>query len=955
MVVLLNYTISSLEQNTSYDIQVRAESDEGTSEWSATRAGTTTANVAPVIAAISPISVSENSIATLVTVSATDNDTDDNIESYGIVAAADGAQFSIGSSTGVLSFKVAPNYEDPKDVEVSDPANDANNNEYIVIVEATGGENARALTTTATVTVTVTDVNTEAPGAPAAPTIAQATFNSLKVSWSAPTNTGPEISSYDVRHILTSATDKADANWTVVEDAWTSGDGTLEYTIGSLSSNTSYDIQVRAESDEGTSDWSATVVGTTQQNVAPVIAAISPISVAENSIAALVTVSATDNDTDDNIESYGIVDAADGSQFEIDDQTGVLKFKVAPNYEDPKDVAITDPVNAEENNEYIVIVSATGGTGARALTTTATVTVTVTDVDTEAPGAPAVPTIAQATFNSLKVAWTAPTNTGPEISAYDVRHILTSASASDKADDSKWTVVEDAWKAGDGALEYTISSLSQDTSYDIQVRAESDEGTGGWSSSVSGTTTANVAPVIATISPISVAENSIAALVTVSATDNDADDDIESYGIVDTADGAQFSIVEDTGVLSFKAAPNYEDPKDVAVTTPANDANNNEYIVVVTATGGTGDRALAATQTVTVTVTDVDTEAPGVSAAPTIAQATFNSLKVSWSAPTNTGPEIGSYDVRHILTSASAADKADDTKWTVATDAWTSGDGALEYTIGSLNSNTSYDIQVRAESDEGTSDWSATRAGTTVQNVAPVIAAISPISVAENSTAALVTVSAMDEDSADDIERYGIATGADGAQFSIVEDTGVLSFKSAPNYEDPKDVEVSDPANDANNNEYIVIVEATGGTGERALTTTATVTVNVTDETEAPGTPDAPTIAQATFNSLKVSWTVPTNTGPEISAYDVRHILTSASAADKAVDANWTVVEDAWTSNNGGDLEYTIGSLSSNTSYDIQVRAESDEGTSSWSATRAGTTTAERGASDCCYLTDFCS
>ena len=244
-----------------------------------------------------------------------------------------------------------------------------------------------------------------------------------------------------------------------------------------------------------------------------------------------------------------------------------------------------------------------------------------------------------------------------------------------------------------------------------------------------------MAPVIAAISPISVAENSTGALVTVSATDSDTDDNIESYGIVDTADGAQFSIVEDTGVLSFKAAPNYEDPKDVEVTDPANVASNNEYIVIVTATGGEDDRALTATQTVIVTVTD-ETEAPGTPAAPTIAQATFNSLKVTWQAPTNTGPEITAYDVRHILTSASAADKADDTKWTLVEDAWTSSDGALEYTIGSLSSNTSYDIQVRAESDEGTSDWSATRAGTTVQNVAPVIAAISPISVAENSTGA---------------------------------------------------------------------------------------------------------------------------------------------------------------------------------------------------------------------------
>ena len=101
----------------------------------------------------------------------------------------------------------------------------------------------------------------------------------------------------------------------------------------------------------------------------------------------------------------------------------------------------------------------------------------------------------------------------------------------------------DAWTSNNGGnLEYTISGLSQGTSYDVQVRAENAEGTGGWSTSVAGMTVANVAPVIASISPITVAENSTADIVTVSATDADNDDDIENFGIVAAADGSQFSI-----------------------------------------------------------------------------------------------------------------------------------------------------------------------------------------------------------------------------------------------------------------------------------------------------------------------------------------------------------------------------------------------------------------------------
>ena len=216
---------------------------------------------------------------------------------------------------------------------------------------------------------------------------------------------------------------------------------------------------------------------------------------------------------------------------------------------------LPDPSSGAGDNEYIVVVEAKSGTGGRELKATATVKVTVSDVNTEAPGVPAVPTVASTTFNSLTIGWEAPTNTGPAITAYDVRYILTSE---DETDDTKWTVAEAAWTSNNGGnLEYTISGLSQGTSYDVQVRAENAEGTGGWSTSVEGMTVANVAPVIASISPITVAENSTAAIVTVTATDSDSDDNITGYSIVAVADGSQFEITSG-GVLSFKTAPNYD-------------------------------------------------------------------------------------------------------------------------------------------------------------------------------------------------------------------------------------------------------------------------------------------------------------------------------------------------------------------------------------------------------------
>ena len=100
----------------------------------------------------------------------------------------------------------------------------------------------------------------------------------------------------------------------------------------------------------------------------------------------------------------------------------------------------------------------------------------------------------------------------------------------------------------------------------------------------------------------------------------------------------------------------------------------------------------------------------------------------------------------------------------------------------------------------------------------------------------------------------------------------------------------------------------------------------------AQSTPSAPTIDSVTSGNttLAVAWSAPAGeTG--ITAYDVRHIKTSA---DEAVDSNWTVVDDAWTS---GTLEYTVTGLINGTEYDVQVRAVNSNGDGTWSATTTGT------------------
>ena len=104
---------------------------------------------------------------------------------------------------------------------------------------------------------------------------------------------------------------------------------------------------------------------------------------------------------------------------------------------------------------------------------------------TTLPTAPGTPTIAAVTPDdgSITVAWTAPSSDGGTvIIAYDVRSIR--SNHPDKADDTNWTLVEDAWKNGSGSLEYTITNLSGNTQYDVQVRTVNIVTTGDWSATM---------------------------------------------------------------------------------------------------------------------------------------------------------------------------------------------------------------------------------------------------------------------------------------------------------------------------------------------------------------------------------------------------------------------------------------------------------------------------------------
>ena len=100
------------------------------------------------------------------------------------------------------------------------------------------------------------------PGAPAIGSV-RSNQQSLTVAWAAPGDDGgATITAYDLRHIRSDAPDKADANWTVVASAWTSG--SLEYTITGLEGGIQYDVQLRAVNSVGSGSWSGSATGSTE-------------------------------------------------------------------------------------------------------------------------------------------------------------------------------------------------------------------------------------------------------------------------------------------------------------------------------------------------------------------------------------------------------------------------------------------------------------------------------------------------------------------------------------------------------------------------------------------------------------------------------------------------------------------------------------------------------------------
>ncbi len=702
------------------------------------------------------------------------------------LSGADADSFAIEENAGHIQTKGTYNFEQQ--------------DKYSVTVHVSDGEGGEA---SLVVGIAINDID-EPPGQPAPPRVSAIASTTLTVIWTEPSNTGPEITDYDVQYRQADSDEFIDANY----------DGTgRTVRLRGLFSSTRYAIQVRATNEEGTSEWSESgewktsellIVpgggggsggssggggsggssgssggggsgGSTSQpppspppppsNKPPTFddGSSTTRSLAENTTGIQdIGNSITATDPEGTTVTYRLA-GGDTDQFTIDTNNGQLRTQTGVDY------------NYEEKNRYSVTVEAADDQGGRA---TITVTINITDDDNERPERPDRPSVTASTLNNLSIRWTAPANTGPNIKDYDVQYR-----------ESGGTFAE--WQHNGPGTSTTITSLNANTSYEVQVLARSPEGQSQWSESVTVSTVVNQAPTFNEGSSIThrIAENTTGTHnIGNPVTATDSDGGTLTYSLEGT-DRTSFAI--DGNQLQTRAGVTYDYEK------------KDRYEVTVRVEDGQGG---SNTIEVTINLTDVN-EAP-----------TFTSIETF-----------------------------------------------------KIPENYQYINRVNAE----------------------------------------------DVDNGDDITGYTITGGADRNEIEFTNES-ILIFKDVSNFENPTDA--------GRNNEYIVVVTATGGTGGRALTAAQTITITVTDKNEPPGKPDRPVVSNERENSLTVTWTEPTNTGPDITDYDVQYRQGTSGAF---TDVNY----------NGTGTTTTLTGLNPNTMYQVRVWAKNAEGTSKWSNSGQGTTT----------------
>ena len=864
---------------------------------------------APVVTGSDNRTVSENTTSVIYTYRATDADLDDTVAWS--TSGADGQLFEM-SVQGALSFREAPDYENPRDSD--------RDNVYELEVVATDSE---GLTGELMVTITVTEVN-EGPEITGTPTYTIQEFHQslANATYSATDPEGDSISSWRL-----SGSDGGD--FTITDTSEQTGRNTADLSFryppdvdrpADSNRDNEYLVTIRAYDNRGRyGSYDVTVI-VTAANEPPVITGSDARTFRENGTGTIHTYRATDPEGDDF--SWIAPGGTDGHLFDISDR-GALTFRTPPDFDIERD--------ANGDNDYQVTVQARDdsfNTGAF------DVTVTVTDVN-EGPEVSGRETITVQEY-------TDPTQ-DPALQTLETY----SARDPEGSDISRWSL--SGSDGGDfsinenGELTFRYApdydrpvDSNRDNEYLVSVRAYDETNRYGSldvTVTVRGENEAD--PVVTGSQSLSFRENTAVTtrLYTYRATDTDRDTTI--VWSVRGQDGGDFDIDSDDGVLTFREAPDYE--------IPADSDTNNEYLVTVAATD---DEGREGTLDVVVTVTEVP-EGPEITAPSGQTEFTYdeNVDRVVATLTARDPEEPASGISRWSLAGSDAGDL------TITDTSHQTGRNTAQLTFRNTpdyerpadsNRDNEYLATIRAY-DQG-NRYGSLDVKTAVideNEHAPVVTGSQALSFQENTA----TTTRLHTYRARDMDRGATITwsleGDDQGDFAI--DEGVLTFNEEPDYEDPDDV------ND--DNEYEITVVASDGTNRGNLD----VSIMVTEVNEGPEItgPATRTVAE-NFEDMVATYT---GEDPEDTAADInRWSVTGRDGGDFTINEGGELTfrnppdfERPADANRDNEYEVTVRASDGRHygTYDVTVTVEAvNEAPEFRSGSRTSFTHRENGTSD---------
>ena len=535
---------------TSYSLNIYATSSDGSSASASFTVNVTNVNEAPSFTSSTTASTFENETGTIYTATASDPENDSLTYS---LSGTDSGKFSIDTSSGVISFNAAPDYETPGDSNVD--------NTYEVQLQVTDSGN---LSSDLSLRISVSNVN-EAP-----------IFTSLTTT-SAEENDAGVIYTAEVKddagdtHIysIIGGTDQDSFN---LSGAGLSFNDPPDYEASDDKKN--YEVQLRVTDAQGLSADLNLSISIEDINEAPTFASpTATANVDENSESFVYTATATDVDAGDTL-TYSIGGGADEGLFNLSDSTKPeLTFNSPPDYETP---------SASGNNIYEVVVQANDAGG---LTDDLTLSISVNDLNDNTP----VITPNQ-TFSIDE-------NSAEGSLAYilddDGKILFDSVQATDGDADTTfkdWKILDTITKtdsltindsgqisaAANAGLDYETGAKS----YTLYLTVSDGENTSNSQTVAIKISDVNEAPIIVdTTTTVSVSEASFTTDYTVYDADaTDPENDTLTYSL-DGDDSEFFEIDSDSGVIKFKDLPDYD---------KFSDANtDNNYQVTIEVSDGT--------------------------------------------------------------------------------------------------------------------------------------------------------------------------------------------------------------------------------------------------------------------------------------------------------------------------------------------------------------------------------